>query len=113
MTDPCQPMYNHNYSSLAQYRGQYIAWHFVTSSDDPAADPASKSLTIPMADLDSGRGGSTPAAFAVEVAMAPVVTTPVPVAVAVAVAMTLALLLHRTSPGSEALMRHSARVPTD
>jgi hypothetical protein len=94
-------MYNHNYSSLAEYRGQYVAWYFVTGSDDPAADPASKSPIIPMADLDSGRGGSTPAAFAVEVAMAPVA-----VAVAVAVAMTLALVLHRTSPGSEALMRH-------
>jgi hypothetical protein len=101
-------MCNHNYSTLAQYRGQYIAWHFVTGSDDPAADPASKSPTIPMADLDSGRGGRTAAAFAVEVAMAPV-----EVAVAVVVAMALVLVLHRTSPGSEALMRHSARVPTD
>jgi hypothetical protein len=39
------------------------------------------------------------------------VTTPVPVAVAVAVAVAFALVLHHTSPASEALIRHSARVP--
>lgn len=75
-----------------------------------------------MADLDSGRGGSTPAAFAVEVAMATEeVAVPVESQSHDAGAgsgicrsnMSSALVLHRTSPGSEALMRHSARVPTD
>lgn len=82
---------------------------------------------MPIADLDNGRDATIPAAaLAVEVATEPLVlepvvsapvvvadrvTMPVPAAVAVAVAVALALVLHQTSPGSEALIRHSARVP--
>lgn len=82
-----------------------------------------------IAELDNERGATIPAAalaveFGVEplevlepVLSAPVsvalrVTTPVPVALAVAVAVALAAVLHQTSPCSEALIRHSARVPT-
>lgn len=73
----------------------------VTASPAPLVEEAVEPLEVLEPVLEE-----PPVAVAVET------TVPAPVVGTLPVAVALALVLHQTSPASEALMRHSARVPT-